>query len=73
LLPSRAASQRLPERIIEHAVKGMLPKGRLGRRIRLHLKVYKGTEHPHDAQQPTDITKAISAKPRNAAATLRSQ
>lgn len=51
----------------------MLPKGRLGRRIRLHLKVYKGTEHPHDAQQPTDITKAISAKPRNAAATLRSQ
>eukprot|EP00879_Flechtneria_rotunda_P021815 GHRR01023004.1.p1 GENE.GHRR01023004.1~~GHRR01023004.1.p1 ORF type:complete len:191 (+),score=64.50 GHRR01023004.1:395-967(+) len=57
--------QRLPERIIEHAVKGMLPKGRLGRRIKLHLKVYKGTGHPHEAQQPTDITKQISIKPKD--------
>lgn len=61
------AVQRLPERIIEHAVKGMLPKGRLGRDIRLHLKVYKGTAHPHEAQQPTDITKHISAKPKDVA------
>lgn len=57
--------QRLPERIIERAVKGMLPKGRLGRDIRLHLKVYKGTAHPHEAQQPTNITKEISIKPKN--------
>ena len=57
--------QRLPERIVEHAVQGMLPKGRLGRRIRLHLKVYKGGEHPHAAQQPEDITKLISIKPKD--------
>lgn len=61
-------SQRIPERIIEHAVKGMLPKGRLGRDIRLHLKVYKGTEHPHDAQQPINITSHISKKPKDVAA-----
>lgn len=57
--------QRIPERIVEHAVKGMLPKGRLGRDIRMHLKVYKGTKHDHEAQQPQDITKEISIKPKN--------
>lgn len=57
--------RRLPERIIEHAVKGMLPKGRLGRKIRLHLKVYKGDKHPHAAQQPTDITSNIVSKRRS--------
>lgn len=41
-----------PERIIENAVKGMLPKNRLGRKIFTKLKVYKGGEHPHEAQQP---------------------
>ncbi|PNW81880.1 hypothetical protein CHLRE_06g264350v5 [Chlamydomonas reinhardtii] len=56
---------RLPERIIERAVKGMLPKGALGRDIKLHLKVYKGTKHDHEAQQPQDITKEISIKPKN--------
>ncbi|KAF8071127.1 RPL13 [Scenedesmus sp. PABB004] len=55
--------KRIPERIIERAVKGMLPKGRLGRDIRLHLKVFKGTAHPHAAQQPVDITKQISTRP----------
>ena len=44
--------QRRPEKIIEHAVKGMLPKGSLGRRIYTNLKVYKGDEHPHGAQTP---------------------
>lgn len=57
--------RRIPERIVEKAVKGMLPKGSLGRDIRLHLKVYKGTAHPHEAQQPVDITKEISIKPKN--------
>ncbi|KXZ47220.1 hypothetical protein GPECTOR_37g226 [Gonium pectorale] len=57
--------ERLPERIIERAVKGMLPKGALGRNIRLHLKVYKGTAHEHAAQKPEDITKHISLKPKN--------
>jgi large subunit ribosomal protein L13 len=53
---------RLPERIVEKAVRGMLPKGSLGRRIRTHLKVYKGGEHPHAAQQPVDVTTEISGK-----------
>lgn len=41
-----------PERLIEKAVKGMLPKNTLGRQIYSNLKVYKGAEHKHDAQQP---------------------
>jgi large subunit ribosomal protein L13 len=43
---------RLPERIIEVAVKGMLPHNALGRQLFRKLKVYKGAEHPHTAQQP---------------------
>ena len=41
-----------PERVIELAVKGMLPRNPLGRAMRKKLKVYAGTEHPHAAQQP---------------------
>ena len=41
-----------PERIVEKAVWGMLPKNKLGRSIIKHLKVYSGPEHPHMAQQP---------------------
>ncbi len=41
-----------PERIVEKAVWGMLPKNRLGRAIIKHLKVYTGENHPHSAQQP---------------------
>lgn len=47
--------KRIPERIIEHAVRGMLPKGRLGRQLFNHLKVYKGADHPHQAQQPIPL------------------
>jgi large subunit ribosomal protein L13 len=43
---------RIPERIIEHAVKGMLPKNSLGRQLFTKLKVYAGPDHPHQAQQP---------------------
>ena len=43
---------RIPERIIEQAVKGMLPHNTLGRQQFKKLKVYKGSEHPHDAQNP---------------------
>jgi len=43
------------DRIIRHAVKGMLPKGRLGRRLIDNLYVYNGTEHQHEAQQPRAI------------------
>ena len=41
-----------PERLIMHAVKGMIPKNRLGDRLLTKLKVYKGAKHPHAAQQP---------------------
>ncbi len=44
--------QRIPERIIEQAVKGMLPHNSLGRQQFKKLKVYKGEEHPHTAQNP---------------------
>lgn len=43
---------RIPERIIEKAVKGMLPKGPLGRDMYRKLKVYSGTTHPHEVQNP---------------------
>ncbi len=45
-----------PERTIEFAVKGMLPKGPLGRAMYSKLKVYAGAEHPHQAQQPQELT-----------------
>lgn len=44
--------KRLPERIIEKAVKGMLPKNALGRKLFTHLKIYSGPYHPHKAQKP---------------------
>ena len=44
-----------PERIIENAVKGMLPHNKLGRRMLKHLKVYVGTDHPHSAQTPKTL------------------
>jgi large subunit ribosomal protein L13 len=44
--------ERAPERVIERAVKGMLPKGPLGRAMYRKLKVYAGSEHQHSAQQP---------------------
>ncbi|AFY40559.1 LSU ribosomal protein L13P [[Leptolyngbya] sp. PCC 7376] len=48
--------ERIPERIIEKAVKGMLPKNALGRRLFTKLKVYAGAAHPHEAQQPEVMT-----------------
>lgn len=48
--------RKKPTFIIENAVKGMLPKGPLGRQMFKKLKVYAGAEHPHDAQQPTELT-----------------
>ncbi len=47
--------QRRPELLIEHAVKGMIPHNRLGRSVFTKLKVYRGEQHPHEAQQPTPI------------------
>jgi large subunit ribosomal protein L13 len=47
--------RKKPEALIHHAVKGMLPKNRLGRSMIKKLKVYAGTEHPHEAQQPAPL------------------
>ena len=49
------AMQKHPERVIEHAVKGMLPKNTLGRAQGKKLKVYVGAEHPHAAQKPREL------------------
>jgi large subunit ribosomal protein L13 len=49
---------RHPERLITHAVRGMVPKNRLGRVLMTKLKVYKGGEHPHSAQQPAPLAPA---------------
>jgi large subunit ribosomal protein L13 len=48
--------QSKPERLIEMAVRGMLPKNRLGRQLFTKLKVYRGSEHPHAAQAPAQVT-----------------
>ena len=47
--------KRRPEAVVERAVKGMLPKNRLGRKMFKKLFVYAGTEHPHAAQQPKEL------------------
>lgn len=47
---------RHPELLITNAVKGMIPHNRLGRQVITKLKVYKGTQHPHTAQQPQTLT-----------------
>ena len=51
----KEAMERHPERVIEHAVKGMLPKTTLGRKQGTKLKVYAGPEHPHTAKNPVKI------------------
>lgn len=47
--------QKHPERLVEYAVKGMLPKNRLGKALFNNLHVYTGTEHPHAAQKPVAV------------------
>lgn len=51
----REQLERYPERVIQDAVKGMLPKNVLGRKMLRKLKVYAGPEHPHQAQQPEPL------------------
>lgn len=53
--PLREQLEKFPERPLEAAVKGMLPKTKLGRAMLRKLKVYAGAEHPHAAQQPTPL------------------
>jgi large subunit ribosomal protein L13 len=52
-----------PERVVEYAVWGMLPKSKLGRKLRKHLKVYAGSEHPHAAQQPRGLAQDARGMP----------
>ena len=47
-----------PERLIAHAVKGMVPKNRLGRKLLTKLKIYRGSDHPHRAQNPASLSAA---------------
>jgi len=51
-IPYKKLMQIMPERAMEHAVKGMLPHNKLGAQMYTKLKVYKGDSHPHQAQQP---------------------
>jgi large subunit ribosomal protein L13 len=52
---ARRLLQKHPERLVQSAVKGMLPKNKLGRRMIRRLKVYSGQDHPHQAQQPEPL------------------
>ena len=52
---ARTMQEKYPVEMVERAVKGMLPKNRLGRQIFKQLFVYAGSEHPHAAQQPKEI------------------
>ncbi len=53
---AREMLEKYPERVIQAAVWGMLPKNRLGRKLFRKLRVYRGPEHPHQAQQPRTYT-----------------
>ncbi len=53
---ARKLKEKRPEDLVRFAVKGMLPKNRLGRQLFKKLKVYVGNEHPHEAQQPETLT-----------------
>jgi large subunit ribosomal protein L13 len=54
-VPAEEMLAKHPERMIELAVRGMLPKGPLGRKMAKKLKVYAGAEHPHEAQRPQPL------------------
>ena len=56
--------KRYPERLLESAVRGMLPKGPLGRQMARKLKVYAGGKHPHAAQQPQSLELKDAARAR---------
>lgn len=54
-LPFERMLERRPEWVVERAVKGMMPKNKLGRKMAKKLRVYAGPEHPHEAQQPKEL------------------
>ena len=65
-VPAEQMLRRHPERVIEWAVQGMLPKNRLGRAMFRKLKVYRGSAHPHAAQQPVQLPAGLAPSPRHA-------
>ena len=54
-ISARDLLKKHPERLIQNAVKGMLPKNKLGKKMFKKLKVYRGSEHPHEAQRPQPL------------------
>jgi large subunit ribosomal protein L13 len=54
-IPLERALERHPERVVEDAIRGMLPKTRLGRQMARKLHVYRGADHPHGAQAPAPL------------------
>jgi large subunit ribosomal protein L13 len=61
-VPAETMLKTHPERVVEWAVQGMLPKNRLGRAMAKKLKVYRGPAHPHDAQQPAPLPKHLEVR-----------
>lgn len=62
---ARELKAKYPERLIEEAVRGMLPKTKLGRKQFKKLKVYRGASHPHQAQQPKPLKRPRAAKSKS--------
>jgi large subunit ribosomal protein L13 len=65
-VPAETMLRAHPERVIEWAVQGMLPKNRLGKAMARKLKVYRGAEHPHAAQQPRPLPDTLALRRRKA-------
>jgi len=61
-LATKLVRQRRPEKLVEDAIRGMLPKTKLGDAMYRKLKVYKGTDHPHQAQRPETLTTKSEAR-----------
>ena len=55
-ISARHLRKKFPERLVEKAVAGMLPKNKVGNQLTSRLKVYKGPDHPHEAQQPRPMS-----------------
>lgn len=63
-MTARQLARRFPDRIVQSAVRGMLPKGPLGRKLVKKLKVYAGPDHPHQAQKPRTLELPGAARTR---------
>lgn len=63
-IPFGRLMEKNPAETVRRVIKGMVPHNALGRQIIRKLKVYAGSEHPHEAQQPVDITEQIRAETR---------